>query len=105
LLSLRKSHPALRSRRQEDIDAARIGKAQVLERRTGPDRFWCALNLGEAPVRLELPPGGSWRKAWDSSEAAWDGPGSGAPETADGGSQVEAAPMSALAYERREEGP
>jgi maltooligosyltrehalose trehalohydrolase len=102
LLAVRKTHPALRSRRPEDLDVTRAGQAYLLERRNGRERFWCALNFGDAPARLELPAGGAWRKAWDSAEARWDGPGSAAPDTADGGSEIEAPPMSALAYERRE---
>jgi maltooligosyltrehalose trehalohydrolase len=102
LLAVRKTHPALRSRRPEDLDVTRAGQAYLLERRNGRERFWCALNFGDAPARLELPAGGAWRKAWDSAEARWDGPGSAAPDTADGGSEIEAPPMSALAYESRE---
>jgi maltooligosyltrehalose trehalohydrolase len=102
LLGLRKSHPALRSRRKEDLDGTVRGDAYVLERRDRGARFWCALNFGERPARLELPAGGSWRKALDSADARWDGPGSGSPDAAEGGGGVAAAPMSALAYERRE---
>jgi maltooligosyltrehalose trehalohydrolase len=102
LLALRKSHPALRSRRKEDLDVTFCGPAYALERWNGGARFWCALNFGAEPTRLELPAGGAWRKALDSADARWDGPGSGAPDSADGGSAVAAAPMSALAYERLE---
>lgn len=105
LLAMRKTHPALRSRRKEDLDVTRWGQAYVLERRHGRERFWCALNFGAEPARLELPAGPAWRKALDSADARWDGPGSGTPETAGGGSGVAAAPMSALAYARREEVP
>lgn len=105
LIALRKAHPALRSRRKEDLDVGRIGKAHVLERRTGPHRLWCALNFGAAPARLELPPGGAWRKVFDSAEARWEGAGSAAPEAADGGSNIEVNGISAAVYERREATP
>ena len=39
-------HPALRSRRKEDLEAGRNGQAFILDRWSGPERLWCALNFG-----------------------------------------------------------
>jgi maltooligosyltrehalose trehalohydrolase len=105
LISLRKSHPALRSRRKEDLEMGRIGRAFLLDRWTGPHRLWCALNFGKEAARLELPPGGAWRKVFDSADARWDGPGGEAPEMAEGGSSIAAPASAAVAYERREDSP
>jgi maltooligosyltrehalose trehalohydrolase len=105
LIGLRKSHPALRSRRKEDLEMGRIGPAFVLDRWSGPHRLWCALNFGKEAQRLELPPGGAWGKVFDSAEARWDGPGSAAPETAEGGSRIDAPASAAVAYARREDSP
>ena len=105
LIDLRKTHPALRSRRKEDLECGRIGRAFILDRWDGPERMWCALNFGKAAARLELPPGGAWRKVLDSAEARWEGPGSAAPAAAEGGSNVEVAALSAVAYARREDLP
>jgi maltooligosyltrehalose trehalohydrolase len=102
LIALRRSHPALRSRQKQDLDAGRIGKACVLDRWTGPDRLWCAFNFGTEAARLELPPGPEWRKRLDSAEARWEGPGSPAPEQAAGGIPIDIAPQSAVAYDRKE---
>ncbi len=105
LIGLRRSHPALRSRRKEDLEMGRIGRAFVLDRWNGPHRFWCALNFGKDAARLELPPGGPWGKIFDSAEARWEGPGSAAPGMAEGGSDIDAPSWSAVAYARREDAP
>jgi maltooligosyltrehalose trehalohydrolase len=105
LIELRKTHPALRSRRKEDLEAGRSGQAFILDRWSGSARLWCAMNFGAEATRLELPPGGAWRKVLDSADVRWEGPGSAAPESAAGGSRVEAAAQSALVYARREDSP
>lgn len=105
LLSLRREHPALGSRRAEDLETIRQERDRVLvvKRRQGPVEGALVFRFasGNEPVSLPLGPG-RWRRVLDTQEERWEGPGTLVPEVVESGGMVtlDLGPWSGLFLER-----
>ena len=78
----------------------------LVERRLDPDASFLIFNFDDGPEPAEiLLPSGSWRKAMDSADERWMGPGSaGNARQIDGPTRVYASPHSVLVFSR-DQGP
>jgi maltooligosyltrehalose trehalohydrolase len=101
LLRLRREESGLAGGRSR-LETACLEEERVLVvlRSRGPHRAALLLNFGEAPAAPgPLLPAGRWRKALDTAEARWAGPGSPAPDSLDSPDEPPAlAPHSAVLY-------
>ena len=92
LMRLRKDLPPLANLQKEACEVLGFENQRVLllHRRCGDEAVATILNFNTMPVALSLPmPAGRWRKALDSSETIWQGPGSSLPGEFAGGATVE----------------
>ncbi|MGH9359823.1 MAG: malto-oligosyltrehalose trehalohydrolase [Terriglobia bacterium] len=103
LIRLRKTYPALRRLSKKDIDVRNWEKERVLvvRRWDGFSEAVLILSFGPETVSVvfSLPPG-VWRKALDSKNAKWDGPGSSVAEQLESSGSVTVAipPHAALLF-------
>ncbi|MBP7147944.1 MAG: malto-oligosyltrehalose trehalohydrolase [Acidobacteria bacterium] len=101
LLERRRARPAGGAR--EDVEACCEGDAVVVLQASGGAESALVLHFGDAARELELPlRAGAWRKALDSAEPAWRGPGSDLPALVHSGGRARArlAPHQAALFER-----
>ncbi len=105
LLALRREHPALASRRAEDLETSRQDRDRVLlvRRRHGSIEGALVFRFASGMGRVSLPlDAGSWRRVLDTQEERWEGPGSRVPLNVEsrGVLTVEMGPWSGLFLER-----
>jgi maltooligosyltrehalose trehalohydrolase len=105
LLFLRKTHPALASRRPEDVKTQRIDEERTLLvwRRNGDAESLQVLSFARVPRRIHLPLGsGRWRLLLDTTAEGWGGVGSTTPHVIESAGEVVLAvnPWSGLLLER-----
>lgn len=94
LLRLRRERPALARLSKERLECGGFEEKKLawLHRWSEEDAAWIALNFNPEPAtaRFPLPPG-RWKKALDSAEPRWGGPGSRLPAELAGGAERELA--------------
>lgn len=107
LIRLRRSAPALRrlAKDQMDVRAFEAERTLRLLRWDIGSEVVTFLHFGAAPARVELPRG-RWRKALDSSEPRWGGPGAPLPpqNETDGLARIALPAWSVVALEAEEPG-
>lgn len=83
LIRLRREAPALKhpSKKNLSVRHSEADQTLILHRWRGDDAIVAVFHFGDSPVSASrnFPPG-VWRKALDSADAAWNGPGSRNPE-------------------------
>jgi maltooligosyltrehalose trehalohydrolase len=87
LIALRKNNPALRRLDKDKMKISTVEEVGVLvvQRWSETHHLTLAANLSAVEGSFALcPPGGQWRKIFDSAEARWQGGGSMLPDTLDG---------------------
>jgi maltooligosyltrehalose trehalohydrolase len=105
LLRVRRDHAVLRRPVRDDVEVLVDAEAMtlVLSRRGGDEdeEAVLAMALGHRSAGFVLPHGeGMWTMAHDSADVRWDGPGSVAPERAEGSASVAIGPFGVLLYVR-----
>ena len=74
--------PALINLDKNCLEVKASGKIIFLRRWSGPNRALCIMNFNNANVEFEMEfKEKNWKKALDSSESCWYGPGSLLPES------------------------
>jgi maltooligosyltrehalose trehalohydrolase len=92
LLRLRRDRPALSILSKENLEAGSFEREKIfwLRRWAAADQAYLALNFSPAQAALTISlPAGAWRKALDSAEERWEGPGSAVPAELTGGQDIE----------------
>jgi len=90
LLRMRREHPALASRRAEDLTTFRDDGAGVLavKRRSSGAECLLIFRFAAGSARFAPPlDAGTWRRVLDTAEERWDGPGATVPETLEAGAK------------------
>jgi maltooligosyltrehalose trehalohydrolase len=82
LITLRKQHPAMRSRQRADLNIIDIPFDQVIafERKDDGRHIVVLLNFNTTKVSVTLPTVYSLKRILDSSDQQWNGPGAISPE-------------------------
>jgi maltooligosyltrehalose trehalohydrolase len=105
LMKLRKSIPALSNLDKEGLDVCGLGNRKVLLMRRWRDRsnVFCIFNFNDADTMLMLPlSDGIWRKALDSAEIQWNGPGTALRERIIANEEVTVRSRSVVLYVKEE---
>jgi maltooligosyltrehalose trehalohydrolase len=105
LMKLRKSIPALSNLDKEGLDVCGLGNRKVLLMRRWRDRsnVFCVFNFNDADTMLMLPlSDGIWRKALDSAEIQWNGPGTALRERIIANEEVTVRSRSVVLYVKEE---
>ncbi|MDQ3291178.1 MAG: malto-oligosyltrehalose trehalohydrolase [Bacteroidota bacterium] len=100
LISLRKTHPALRhlNRRQLDVVSNEETKTLLLHRWHENQHVLCLMNFSDTAQTITLPTyAESWQKLFDSADLQWNGP-AGSPEAATSGISISLQPESLVIY-------
>jgi maltooligosyltrehalose trehalohydrolase len=87
LIALRKTNPALRRSDKDKMKVTALEDVDVLviQRWSETHRLTLAANLSAVEASFTLcPPGGQWRKIFDSAQAIWQGGGSVLPDALEG---------------------
>lgn len=93
LIYLRRTIPALAIPTREGLEVSRDPESRVvscLRRSDGSDAL-IIMNFAERASSLATPPAGNWRKALDSADHGWDGPGPCLPESLPANDPIELA--------------
>jgi len=80
LLRLRREVPALREGAAVGCVLDDAPRLVAVRRETRGGAAWLLLAFGDGPVTTSLPPG-AWRRAFDSGDGRWGGPGGGPAES------------------------
>jgi maltooligosyltrehalose trehalohydrolase len=85
LIRLRRDLPGLRFEgfEQEEVWCDQKAKTLGFRRSSANGDVFAAFNFGREEAALSAPPGGVWRKVFDSAAAEWLGTGSSLPEALD----------------------
>jgi maltooligosyltrehalose trehalohydrolase len=90
LIELRRGVRALAELDKDRLDVFGFAERRVgfMHRRSDGDEAFMVFHAADAEAAVDIPlPPGSWRKALDSSEARWGGPGSRTPEVLESGAE------------------
>lgn len=103
LITLRKVIPALSTLDKENLKAHEYANANTISlhrwNHSRNSHSLCFFNFANSEIELtpDLPEG-AWRKALDSSDSAWQGPGAKSPETMVAGQKLYLMPHSVTLY-------
>lgn len=102
LIELRRNTPALSRLSRENLEAYSPGNRIIVMKRSHEEsRSISILNFSNWTEQFHIDPGsGTWKKALDSSETRWRGPGSSAPETIEQTEKFEIKPLTLILYLR-----
>ncbi len=107
LIRLRKSVPALSRLSKDEMETLGFNEERILllKRRHRESRAAVIFHYGGEPVSVRFPlADGMWKKALDSGEEKWGGPGSSVPARlqSDGGVRLTLSPLSVLLFVTQE---